>query len=46
MSQNKDQYELCLRADNVNLPATGHFGISGATGGLAGMCSLVHHFGR
>lgn len=35
MSQNHDEYELCLRAENVHLPQHGYFGISAATGGLA-----------
>ena len=30
-----DEYELCLRVENVILPPVGHFGISAATGGLA-----------
>lgn len=34
-SNNDDEYELCLRAENVHLPLHGHFGISAATGGLA-----------
>lgn len=35
MSTNQDEYELCLRAENVHLPQHGYFGISAATGGLA-----------
>ena len=35
MTNNIDDYELCLRAENVFLPAEGYFGISAATGGLA-----------
>ncbi|XP_015918177.1 protein ERGIC-53 [Parasteatoda tepidariorum] len=34
-SNNDDDYELCLRAENVYLPQYGHFGLSAATGGLA-----------
>lgn len=34
-SNNEDEYELCLRAENVHLPLHGFFGISAATGGLA-----------
>lgn len=34
-SNNDDEYELCLRAENVVLPQFGYFGISAATGGLA-----------
>ena len=29
-------YELCAHAVGVKLPATGYFGLSAATGGLAG----------
>ena len=36
MTQNKDDYELCLRAEGVELPSEGYFGVSAATGGLAG----------
>lgn len=35
MTNNIDDYELCLRAENVYLPAEGYFGVSAATGGLA-----------
>lgn len=34
-TNNEDEYELCLRAENVFLPQYGHFGLSAATGGLA-----------
>jgi mannose-binding lectin 1 len=30
-----DEYELCMRVENVVLPANGFFGVSAATGGLA-----------
>lgn len=30
-----EDYELCLRVENVFLPANGYFGVSAATGGLA-----------
>ncbi len=36
MTNNKDDFELCLRVENVQLPTEGHFGVSAATGGLAG----------
>ena len=36
MTNNKEDYELCMRAENVVLPKNGYFGISAATGGLAG----------
>lgn len=42
MSQNPDEYELCLRAENVFLPQHGHFGISAATGGLADDHDVYH----
>lgn len=35
MTNNDKDYEICMRAENVHLPATGHFGVSAATGGLA-----------
>ena len=34
-TNNEDEYELCLRTENVFLPQFGHFGVSAATGGLA-----------
>lgn len=34
-TNNEQDYELCLRAENVFLPQYGHFGITAATGGLA-----------
>ncbi len=36
MTATGDQYELCMRQENVYLPKNGYFGISAATGGLAG----------
>ena len=35
MSNNENDFELCLRAENVFLPSRGYFGASAATGGLA-----------
>ncbi|XP_048750391.2 protein ERGIC-53-like [Ostrea edulis] len=35
LTNNKDDFELCLRQENVNLPDSGYFGITAATGGLA-----------
>ncbi|KAI0227060.1 Protein ERGIC-53 [Lamellibrachia satsuma] len=35
MSDNVNNYELCMRAESVELPAEGYFGVSAATGGLA-----------
>ncbi|XP_054153415.1 protein ERGIC-53-like [Oppia nitens] len=34
-TNNEDEYELCLRAENIFLPQFGYFGVSAATGGLA-----------
>uniref|UniRef100_A0A1W7RAJ5 Protein ERGIC-53 n=1 Tax=Hadrurus spadix TaxID=141984 RepID=A0A1W7RAJ5_9SCOR len=34
-SNNDDDYEMCLRVENVFLPQYGYFGLSAATGGLA-----------
>ncbi len=36
MSTKDEDYELCMRAENVPMPKQGYFGISAATGGLAG----------
>ena len=36
MSEKAD-YELCTRVEDVHLPKSGVFGISAATGGLAGI---------
>jgi hypothetical protein len=36
MSNNERDFEMCFRVDNVILPKTGYFGVSAATGGLAG----------
>ncbi|XP_031567567.1 protein ERGIC-53-like [Actinia tenebrosa] len=35
MSTKSEDFELCTRIENVNLPKEGYFGISAATGGLA-----------
>ncbi|XP_042224956.1 protein ERGIC-53-like isoform X2 [Homarus americanus] len=35
MTNNEKDYEICMRAENVYLPSSGHFGVSAATGGLA-----------
>jgi lectin, mannose-binding 1 len=35
LNNDASSYEICTRAENVNLPASGHFGVSAATGGLA-----------
>ena len=43
-STNLQDYELCLRADDISLPATGYFGISAATGGLAGNYCYTSHY--
>ena len=36
MSEKAD-YELCTRVEDVHLPKSGVFGVSAATGGLAGI---------
>lgn len=33
----KDDYEFCTKVENMIIPGTGYFGISAATGGLAGI---------
>ena len=45
LTNNKDDFELCLRAENVELPKTGYFGVSAATGGLAGKTFPVFFLG-
>nr|XP_034322732.1 protein ERGIC-53 [Crassostrea gigas] len=35
LTNNKDDFELCLRQENVNLPESAYFGVTAATGGLA-----------
>lgn len=42
MTANTEEYELCLRAENVVLPKNGYFGISSATGGLADDHDVFH----
>lgn len=42
MTKDNEDYEICLRADNVVLPKLGHFGISAATGGLADDHDVFH----
>lgn len=38
----KDDYEFCAKVENMVIPPQGHFGISAATGGLAGKsCYLL-----
>ena len=37
MTENPNAFELCMRAENVHLPASGYMGVTGATGGLAGI---------
>lgn len=34
----KEDYEFCTKVDNMIIPTDGFFGISAATGGLAGNC--------
>lgn len=42
MTNNEQDYEMCLRAENVHLPKRGYFGISAATGGLADDHDVFH----
>lgn len=37
----KDDYEFCTKVDNMIIPSEGFFGISAATGGLAGTNLLL-----
>jgi lectin, mannose-binding 1 len=42
MTNNDQDYEMCLRAENVFLPKNGYFGLSAATGGLADDHDVFH----
>lgn len=42
MTNNDQDYEMCLRAENVVLPKSGYFGVSAATGGLADDHDVFH----
>lgn len=42
MTNNDQDYEVCLRAENVQLPKYGYFGVSAATGGLADDHDVFH----
>lgn len=42
MTNNDQDYEMCLRAENVRLPPRGYFGLSAATGGLADDHDVYH----
>lgn len=42
MTNNEQDYEMCLRAENVVLPKSGYFGVSAATGGLADDHDVFH----
>ena len=44
MSNNERDFELCIRKEGVTLPKSGFFGISAATGGLAGKLMRYHIF--
>jgi len=37
LTNTRDDFELCARAENVELPRNGYFGVSAATGALAGL---------
>ncbi|XP_060521569.1 protein ERGIC-53 [Cylas formicarius] len=42
MTNNDQDYEVCLRVENVVLPKNGYFGLSAATGGLADDHDVIH----
>ncbi|XP_022115341.2 protein ERGIC-53 isoform X1 [Pieris rapae] len=42
LTNNEEDYELCFRAENVQLPRGGFFGLSAATGGLADDHDVIH----
>lgn len=42
MTNNNEDYEMCLRAEGVVLPKNAYFGLSAATGGLADDHDVFH----
>lgn len=42
MTNSDQDYEICLRVENLVLPKTGYFGVSAATGGLADDHDVLH----
>uniref|UniRef100_A0A1L8E2X7 Putative legume-like lectin family n=1 Tax=Nyssomyia neivai TaxID=330878 RepID=A0A1L8E2X7_9DIPT len=42
MTNNNEDYEMCFRAEGVQLPKAGYFGLSAATGGLADDHDVFH----
>ncbi|KAJ8912854.1 hypothetical protein NQ315_007986 [Exocentrus adspersus] len=42
MTNNDNDYEICMHIENVVLPKGGYFGISAATGGLADDHDVIH----
>nr|CAD7570517.1 unnamed protein product [Timema californicum] len=42
MTSSDQDFEVCMRAENVYLPKSGHFGLSAATGGLADDHDVLH----
>lgn len=42
MTNSDQDYEICLRVENLQLPKTGYFGVSAATGGLADDHDVLH----
>ncbi|XP_067646729.1 protein ERGIC-53 [Eurosta solidaginis] len=42
MTNNNEDYEMCLRADGVQLPKNAYFGLTAATGGLADDHDVFH----
>lgn len=41
----KEDYEFCTKVENMVIPTEGFFGISAATGGLAGITLLLFYLG-
>ena len=42
LTNSREDFDLCVRAENVDLPRNGYFGVSAATGALAGQFALVY----
>lgn len=42
MTNDEQNYEMCFRIENIQLPKNGYFGVSAATGGLADDHDVLH----
>lgn len=42
MTNDEQNYEMCFRIENIQLPRNGYFGVTAATGGLADDHDVLH----